>query len=118
MTPATFIEENLADQNVVSRLKRRVDDARRLGFKVRMEPLDGQQATWCEIAGVPTLFIDLSQTAAEQLRQLNETLVAYGHHRGERSDAAANDRKKESQTGNSGSGESTTSVEIQIEQAA
>ncbi len=65
------------DQNVVARLKRRIDDARSLGFKVRMEPLDGEQATWCEIAGIPTLFIDLSQTAAEQLRQLEESLTTY-----------------------------------------
>lgn len=65
------------DPNVVTRLKRRIDDARALGFKVRMEPLDGEQATWCEIAGVPNLFIDLSQTAAEQLQQLDETLKAY-----------------------------------------
>ncbi len=65
------------DMNVVARLKRRIEDARSLGFKVRMEALDGEQATWCEIGGVPTLFVDLSQTAAEQLQQLDEALVAY-----------------------------------------
>ena len=65
------------DMNVVARLKRRIDDARSLGFKIRMEPLDGEQATWCEIGGVPTLFVDLSQTAAEQLQQLDEALTAY-----------------------------------------
>ena len=66
------------DQNVVARLRRRIEDARTLGFKVRMEPLDGEQATWCEIAGIPTLFVDLSQTAAEQLQQIDEALAAYG----------------------------------------
>ena len=66
-----------ADDNVVQRLKQRLAQARREGFKVRLEVLDGEQATWCEIAGVPTLFVDLSQTAAEQLRQLEETLSAY-----------------------------------------
>lgn len=65
------------DQNVVARLKQRIDDARRMGFRVRMEPLDGEEATWCEIAGVPTLFVDLAQTAAEQLRQLDEVLANY-----------------------------------------
>lgn len=65
------------EMNVVARLKRRMEDARSLGFKVRMEALDGEQASWCEIAGVPTLFIDLSQTAAEQLQQLDETLAAF-----------------------------------------
>ena len=118
MTPEKVNVQNLASQNVVSRLKRRVDDARRLGFKVRMEPLDGQQATWCEIAGIPTLFIDLSQTATEQLRQLNETLAAYGIHRGESKDAAAADRKSESLTDNSCSAQSASLPEIQIDQAA
>lgn len=65
------------EENVVSRLKGRLAEARELGFRVRMEPLDGEQATWCEIAGVPTLFVDLSQTAAEQLQQLEETLSLY-----------------------------------------
>lgn len=65
------------EQHVVARLQHRIDEARAIGFKIRIEPLDGGQATWCEIAGVPTLFIDLSQTAAEQLRQLDETLAGY-----------------------------------------
>ena len=66
-----------SNDNVVSRLKQRLADARSLGFKVRMELLDDEHASWCEIAGVPTLFVDLSQTAAEQLHQVEETLVAY-----------------------------------------
>ncbi len=65
------------DENIVARLKHRIDEARRLGFRVRMEPLDGEEATWCEIAGVPTLFVDLAQTAAEQLRQIDEALASY-----------------------------------------
>ena len=48
-----------------------------MGLKVRLEPLDGQQASWCVIGGVPTVFVDLSQTAAEQLQQLEESLAAY-----------------------------------------
>jgi hypothetical protein len=70
------------EENVVARLKRRIDEARMLGFRVRMEPLDGEQATWCEIAGVPTLFVDLSQTAAEQLHQVDEALASYGQLHG------------------------------------
>jgi hypothetical protein len=61
----------------VQRLQQRLADARAIGLKVRLEMFDGEQATWCEIAGVPTLFVDLSQTAAEQLRQVEETLAAY-----------------------------------------
>lgn len=63
--------------NVVERLKAKLNEARRQGFKVRMEFLDGEQASWCVIGGDPTLFVDQSQTAAEQLRQLDETLAAY-----------------------------------------
>ncbi len=74
-------DRGIPDENVVARLKRRLDDARGLGFRVRMEPLDGQQATWCVIAGVPTLFVDLSQTAAEQLHQVDESLAGYCQQR-------------------------------------
>ena len=66
-----------SNENVVSRLKQRLSDARSLGFKVRMELLDDEHASWCEIAGVPTLFVDVSQTAAEQLQQVEETLATY-----------------------------------------
>ncbi len=63
--------------NVVERLKQQLRRADALGLAVRMEMLADQQATWCEIAGVPTLFVDLSQTAAEQLKQVEETLDAF-----------------------------------------
>lgn len=76
------------EENVVVRLRGRIAEARTLGFKVRMEALDGEQATWCEIAGVPTLFVDLSQTAAEQLQQLEETLASYLHGRAVRRTSA------------------------------
>jgi hypothetical protein len=76
------------EENVVARLRGRLAEARGMGFKVRMEPLDGEQASWCEIAGVPTLFVDLSQTAAEQLQQIEETLLSYKRGRaGDRSEA-------------------------------
>ena len=70
---------DLATDNVVSRLRQRLHDARATGFKVRMEVLDGEQASWCVISGVLTLFVDLSQTASEQLQQVEETLNAYQH---------------------------------------
>ena len=66
-----------SNDNVVSRLRQRLADAKSLGFKVRMELLDEEHASWCEIAGVRTLFVDLSQTAAEQLGEVEETLAAY-----------------------------------------
>jgi len=69
--------EDLAADNVVSRLRHRLHEARATGFKVRMEVLDDEQASWCVIAGVLTLFVDLSQTASEQLQQVEETLNTY-----------------------------------------
>lgn len=65
------------DENVVLRLKRHLAQARKLGFKVRIEPLEDEQAGWCEIGGTRILFIDLSQTAAEQLAQVEETLASF-----------------------------------------
>ena len=62
-------------ENVLQRLQRRTEEARRLGFEVRAEYLDGPQATWCQLGSRRIIFIDLSQTAAEQLQQLNETLA-------------------------------------------
>ena len=70
-------KSDLAPDNVVSRLRQRLHDARSRGFKVRMEVLNDEQASWCVISGVLTLFVDLSQTAAEQLQQLEETLHAH-----------------------------------------
>lgn len=63
-------------QNVVERLRERIRDAKGMGIRIRSEWLDDQQATWCEIGGVKTIFIDLSQTATEQLEQLEESLAS------------------------------------------
>ena len=65
------------EENVVKRLRNRLTDAKTLGFKVRLEPLEDQTATWCEIAGIPTLFVDLSQPAAEQLQQVDDALDSF-----------------------------------------
>jgi hypothetical protein len=62
--------------NVIERLQQRIRDAKGMGFRIRSEWLDDQQATWCEIGGVKTIFIDRSQTAAEQLEQLEESLAS------------------------------------------
>ena len=69
--------EAFVAENVVSRLRQRLQEARASVFKVRMEVLDDEQASWCVIAGVLTLFVDLSQTASEQLQQVEETLDTY-----------------------------------------
>ena len=83
----------IANENVVVRLKQRLREARSIGFQVRMEALDGEQASWCEIAGVPTLFVDVSQTSAEQLHLVEETLAAYAEATpsSQRADSQQND---------------------------
>jgi hypothetical protein len=63
-------------QNVIERLRQRIRDAKGMGIRIRSEWLDDQQATWCEIGGVKTIFIDLSQSATEQLEQLEESLAS------------------------------------------
>ncbi len=65
------------DDHIVLRLKAKFQQARALGFRVRLELLSDQQASWCILAGKPTLFVDLSQTAAEQLRGIDEALADY-----------------------------------------
>ncbi|MGI9473438.1 MAG: hypothetical protein ACR2NZ_17990 [Rubripirellula sp.] len=75
----------IAEENVVVRLKKRLRQARSAGFRVRMDVLDDEQASWCVIGGIPTLFVDLSQTASEQLQQVEETLAAYLLERQKRS---------------------------------
>tara|TARA_R110002073_G_scaffold46789_7_gene127454 strand:- start:8452 stop:8739 length:288 start_codon:yes stop_codon:yes gene_type:complete len=70
-------DSKIADENVVQRLRRRTQQARDLGFHVRTELLDGQEPSWCMIGKRKTIFIDLAQTAAEQLRQLEESMSEY-----------------------------------------
>jgi len=62
------------EEHVVERLRRRLQEARAQGNVVRTEWLDGQQPSWCELRGVRTIILDASQTATDQLRQLEEIL--------------------------------------------
>ncbi len=66
-----------ATDHVVSRLSWRIQDATQMGFHVRTEPLDGRGADWCQIGQRKILFLDLTQTAAEQLAQLDEVLAEF-----------------------------------------
>jgi hypothetical protein len=92
----TAAEPDDGSENVVTRLRNRIRDTKRMGIRVRSEWLDDQQATWCEIGGVLTVFVDLSQPAAEQLAQLEEALqslagrsLAGPLHRASEADRAA-----------------------------
>ncbi|TWU57569.1 hypothetical protein [Rubripirellula reticaptiva] len=64
----------IQDDNVVIRLKKRLAHARKAGFKVRIEVLDDEQPGWCQVGSSRILFLNIAQTAAEQLAQLEETL--------------------------------------------
>ncbi len=61
-------------ENIVQRLRRRINDAKSLGCEVRLEWLDDSQGDWCVVGGKRTIFLDSGQTAAEQLTQLEEIL--------------------------------------------
>jgi hypothetical protein len=71
---ATPESSSFTGQNVVERLEQAVLRARSLGFHVRFEFLDGQDATWCEVNGKKSLFIDCALPTAEQLTGLNRAL--------------------------------------------
>ncbi|MCC9644320.1 hypothetical protein LOC71_18740 [Rhodopirellula sp. JC740] len=66
--------DHFDDENVLDRLKRMTRIARQNGFEIRGEPLDGTGCTWCEIRGKRILFLDLTQTAAEQALAIAEIL--------------------------------------------
>ncbi|TWU63367.1 MULTISPECIES: hypothetical protein [Crateriforma] len=63
--------------HVVSRLKWRIQDATQMGFHVRTEPLDGRGADWCQLGRRRILFLDMTQTAADQLEQLDQILAEF-----------------------------------------
>ena len=63
--------------NIVQRLKSQIKKAKSLGFTVRFELLEAEQPSWCVLGKSKILFLDLSQTANEQLRSLNETLDSF-----------------------------------------
>ena len=63
-----------AGENVLQRLRRRIEAVQSGGTVVRTEWLDGQQASWFEIRGVRTIMLDASQPAADQLCQLDEIM--------------------------------------------
>ncbi len=63
-----------SDDNVVIRLRRRLEEAKVAGFKVRFELLNDEQAGWCQIGSSKFLIVNSSHTAAEQLAEVEVTL--------------------------------------------
>lgn len=89
--------------NVVQRLKERIAEVKRMGFRVRTELLDGPTASWCMLGSQKVIFLDLAQSASEQLLQLDEVIASYlaetkpqsvssqqSHHPGSRKATSAN----------------------------
>lgn len=72
-----MIANEESQPNVVQRLNQQIRTVKKLGFQVRSEVLGDQAATWCEVAGKKMLFLDVSQTAAEQLRQIEDLMSQY-----------------------------------------
>lgn len=63
------------DETILDRRNRVLKIARQSGFTIRGVTFpDGGATTWCEIRGQRTLFLDLGQTAAEQIVAVREIL--------------------------------------------
>lgn len=60
--------------STMDRLERAMEQARKLGLRVRYENLGGTLGGVCEVAGVRWLFIDLALTPEEQLCQVAQAL--------------------------------------------
>jgi len=67
----------VAPLNVLQRLQQSLRAARRAGFEIRSEWLDGETAGWCEFGGKRWIFVDLSLPVIEQIAQLEEALAHY-----------------------------------------
>ena len=65
--------------HTVDMLEEALRAAEQLGYRVRHEWLGGSGGGACEIRGVKCLFLDLGQSAAEQLAQVVEVLREENH---------------------------------------
>lgn len=70
-------DASVIEWNIVQRLRKRLADARRAGFRIRTEWLCGETTGWCEFGGSRWIFVDLSLSLAEQLAQLEEALQSF-----------------------------------------
>ena len=64
----------MSESIIISRLNRFIEQARKMGYEIRQEMLDGQGAAVCQVKGKPCLFLDLSSGPAEQLEAIKNTL--------------------------------------------
>ena len=76
------VQANHVDpENVAVRFRRRLADAKQLGFDVRLVTLDDQLPGWCSLGGRRVAFIDVTATTTEQLGQLDGILEDYRSRR-------------------------------------
>jgi hypothetical protein len=68
--------------HTVERLELALDQARKLGFQIRQEWLETGGGV-CEFRGQRWLFVDLSQSAVEQLELVREALRQYAPRKNE-----------------------------------
>lgn len=71
------IDSSFPAENVVERLRRKIGEARTLGFHIRQEVLSGPQPAWCEFGGKKWLFLDASQPARDQIESIEVALDSY-----------------------------------------
>lgn len=71
------IDSSFPAENVVERLRRKIREARKMGFQVRQEVLTGPQPAWCEFGGQKWLFLDAAQPARDQIESIEAALESY-----------------------------------------
>ena len=65
----------MSESIIVNRLNRFVEQAKKMGYEIRQEMLDGQGAAVCQVKGKPCLFLDLSSGPAEQLEAIKRSFT-------------------------------------------
>lgn len=65
----------MSESIIVNRLNRFVEQAKKMGYEIRQEMLDGQGAAVCQVKGKPCLFLDLSSGPAEQLEAIKQSFT-------------------------------------------
>ncbi len=68
------LEEPLPVESNLTVLRRKLNELKRCGYRIRSEWLGGETGGSCEIAGVRWLFLDLSRSIDEQLEQVEDAL--------------------------------------------
>ncbi len=74
---SSVVRQPPAERNIIERTRAKLELAQSLGFQIREELTDSQEATWCEVGDSKFLFINLALGVVEQLDQLDRLLAEY-----------------------------------------